>query len=297
MFDCMPRTLRYRVVDVFTEVPLEGNPLAVFYEGVQLEAPLMQRIARELNLSETAFLLPATRSDCAARARIFTPARELRFVGHPTIGSAYVARQNGIVSPDAGRFALEEGVGPVSIRVEEQRLWLATPPIERVGECDRAACARVLDVREWDLLPEIPPHVYSAGNPHLFVAVTDRETVDRASLDTAAFAALEEAVGESIAVFVFTPTKEGAYSRMFAPELGVVEDPATGSATGPLALYMMEHGLCSTSDGTTFVSEQGTKMGRRSLLYVHIRGERGRDGIEVGGSVAPIIDAVMTLPD
>lgn len=289
-------TLRYRVVDVFTETPLEGNPLAVFYEGIQLEASLMQRIARELNLSETAFLIPATRSDCAARARIFTPARELRFAGHPTIGSAYVARQNGIVPRDVKSFAFEEGVGAVPIRVEGERIWLATPSIERVGECDRAACARVLDLREWDLLADVPPQVYSAGNPHVYVAVTDRETVDRASLDTAAFAALEEAVGESIAVFVFTPTSEGAYSRMFAPELGVVEDPATGSATGPLALYMMEHGLCNTDDGTTFVSEQGTKMGRRSLLYVRIRGERGREGIEVGGCVAPIIEAAMTLP-
>ncbi len=289
-------TLRYRVVDVFTETPLEGNPLAVFYEGIQLEASLMQRIARELNLSETAFLIPATRSDCAARARIFTPARELRFAGHPTIGSAYVARQNGIVPRDVKSFAFEEGVGAVPIRVEGERIWLATPSIERVGECDRAACARVLDLREWDLLADVPPQVYSAGNPHVYVAVTDRETVDRASLDTAAFAALEEAVGESIAVFVFTPTSEGAYSRMFAPELGVVEDPATGSATGPLALYMMEHGLCNTDDGTTFVSEQGTKMGRRSLLYVRVRGERGREGIEVGGGVAPIIEAAMTLP-
>ncbi len=292
----MPQTLRYRVVDVFTEIPLEGNPLAVFYEGAHLDPALMQRIARELNLSETAFLLPSTRSDCSARTRIFTPARELRFAGHPTIGSAYVALQNGIVARDAKNFALEEEVGPVPLRVDGGRIWLATPPIERVGECDRAASARALDLREWDLLPDIPPQVYSAGLPHLYVAVTDRETVDRASLDTAAFAALEEAIGESVGIFVFTPTSEGAYSRMFAPELGIVEDPATGSATGPLALYMMEHRLCNTSDGTIFVSEQGTKMGRRSFLHVHIRGERGRDGIEIGGNVAPIIDAVMTLP-
>jgi len=292
----MPRTLRYRVVDVFTDTPLEGNPLAVFYEGHDLDAALMQRIARELNLSETAFLLPPTRKDCALRVRIFTPARELRFAGHPTIGSAYVARDHGIVARTARSFAIEEGAGPISVRIETELLWLSTPPIERVGECDRAACARTLDLREWDLLPDVPPQVYSAGNPMLYVAVSDRDTVDRASVDPASLVALEDEIGESIGVFVFTPTRAGAYSRMFAPELGVVEDPATGSATGPLAAYMIAHGLCATADGTAFVSEQGTKMGRRSLLQVLVRGERGSDGIDVGGRVAPIIDATMTLP-
>ncbi len=292
----MPRTLRYRVVDVFTDTPLEGNALAVFYEGHDLDATLMQRIARELNLSETAFLLPPTRKDCALRVRIFTPARELYFAGHPTIGSAYVARDHGIVARTARSFSIEEGVGPISMRVENDMLWLSTPPIERVGECDRVACARALDLREWDLLANVPPQVYSAGNPMLYVAVSDRDTVDRASVDPAALATLEDEIGESIGIFVFTPTRTGAYSRMFAPELGVVEDPATGSATGPLAAYMMVHGLCATADGTAFASEQGTKMGRRSVLQVLVRGECGSDGIDVGGRVAPIVDATMTLP-
>lgn len=292
----MPRTLLYRVVDVFTDVPLEGNPLAVFYEGHELEPQLMQAIARELNLSETAFLGRSTRKDCALRVRIFTPAREMRFAGHPTIGSAYVARERGIVARTSSTFAVEEAIGPISVRAENEMFWLTTPPIEHVGECDRAACARVLDLREWDLLPDVSPQIYSAGNPMLYVAVTDRDTVDRASVDPAALGALEDAIGESIGLFVFTPTRAGAYSRMFAPEFGVVEDPATGSATGPLAAYMMAHRLCASADGTAFVSEQGTKMGRRSLLHVRVRGESGSAGIDVGGRVAPIIDAAMTLP-
>jgi trans-2,3-dihydro-3-hydroxyanthranilate isomerase len=291
----MAQTLRYAVVDVFTETALEGNPLAVFYEGTVLEDSLMQRIARELNLSETAFLQPAERRDCAARLRIFTPVREMPFAGHPTIGSAFVAQDRGLISRSVASFSFEERVGPVAIRIEDGLIWLSTPPIERVGECDRAACARALDLREWDLLADIPPQVYSAGNPMLFVPVTDRETVDRASVDPTAFAQLEDAIGESVGLFVFAPTRAGAYSRMFAPEFGIVEDPATGSATGPLAAYMMAHGLCSNADGTAFASEQGTKMGRRSLLQVRIRGENGRDGIDVGGRVTPIVDAVMTL--
>ncbi len=292
----MPQSLRYAVVDVFTEIALEGNPLAVFYEGRELEVPLMQRIALELNLSETAFLLPSTRPDCAAGLRIFTPVREMPFAGHPTIGSAFVARDRGLISKSVASFSFEERVGPVAVRADGSLLWLSTPSIARVGECDRSACARALDVREWDLLPDIPPQVYSAGNPILFVAVTDPETVDRASVDPTALHELEEAIGESVGLFVFAPTRAGAYSRMFAPELGIVEDPATGSATGPLAAYMMAHGLCSTADGTAFTSEQGTKMGRRSLLQVLVRGKGGIDGIEVGGHVTPIVDAAMTLP-
>jgi trans-2,3-dihydro-3-hydroxyanthranilate isomerase len=292
----MSRVLRYRVVDVFTEVPLEGNPLAVFYEGQNLDDATMQRIAREMNLSETAFLLPATRRDCVARVRIFTPARELRFAGHPTIGTAYVARERGIVAPDRNAFLLEEGIGDVPVRIEGPLIWLRTPPIERIGECDRAASACVLDLREWDLVPDAPPQIYSAGNPTLFVAVTDPAAVDRARIDAPALAELEEQIGEAIGIFVFAPVNGGAYSRFFAPEYGVVEDPATGSATGPLAAYMMAHKLCATADGTELVSEQGTKMGRRSLLNVRVRGEHGRDGIDVGGRVTPIIDATMTLP-
>lgn len=293
----MSRVLRYRVVDVFTEVALEGNPLAVFYEGHDLDGTMMQRIARELNLSETSFILSSTRRDCVARLRIFTPARELRFAGHPTLGTAYVMREGGIVAPDRKAFVLEEGIGDVPVRIEGAMIWLRTPQIDRIGECDRAASARVLDLREWDILPKAPPQVYSAGNPTLFVAVTDRETVDRARIDAPALSELEEQIGETIGIFVFTPTENGAYSRFFAPELGVVEDPATGSATGPLAAYMMAHELCASGDGTSLISEQGTKMGRRSLLHVRVRGDRGSDGIEVGGNVTPLIEGTLHLPE
>jgi trans-2,3-dihydro-3-hydroxyanthranilate isomerase len=119
--------------------------------------------------------------------------------------------------------------------------------------------------------------------------------VDRAWADRSTVAALHGSMSERSCVFVFTPTPEGAYSRMFAPEYGLVEDPATGSATGPLAAYMMRHGLAAHADGTRFVSEQGTKMGRRSLLYVTIHGDHGANGIEVGGRVAPFAEGTFQL--
>jgi trans-2,3-dihydro-3-hydroxyanthranilate isomerase len=286
---------RYRVVDVFTERPLEGNALAVFTDASGMDDGTMQMVARELNLSETTFVLPSTRTGCVARVRIFTPAREMVFAGHPTIGTAFVLRDEGVAVVE--RFALDEKVGAVPIRVEEgnrPRIWLATPPIHSGATYDRALCAAALGLDLRDLL-EAPPQLLSAGNPTIFIAVRDRTAVDRAWLDLQGAKKLKGLEEELACVFVFAPTDEGAYSRMFAPDYGVVEDPATGSSTGPLALFMMRHGLVSSSSGTCFFSEQGTKMQRRSILHVQIHGEGGVEGIEVGGHVAPVAEATMSF--
>ena len=291
----MATELRYRVVDVFTEQALEGNALAVFTDASALDLLTMQRIARELNLAETAFILPPTRSDCAARVRIFTPAKEMRFAGHPTIGTAYVIVEEGKVA--AQQFSLQEEIGPVPVRVERgarPRLWLSTPVIEEGPTYDPGQCAAVLGLERADLL-EITPQRLNGGNPTIFVPLKDRAAVDRAWLDLAGMRQLRGKDPELACVFVFTTTPEGAYSRMFAPEYGIAEDPATGSATGPLAAFMMRHGLISRSGGTRFVSEQGTKMGRRSLLHVQVNGEEGSQSIEIGGHVTPLIEARMWL--
>ncbi|HEY1808057.1 MAG TPA: PhzF family phenazine biosynthesis protein [Acidobacteriaceae bacterium] len=292
---------RYRVVDVFTEHPLEGNALAVFPDATGIDGALMPRIARELNLSETVFVLPPSDPACAARLRIFTPAKELIFAGHPTVGSAFVLLNEGRIPSGTQRFSLEEGVGAVPIRVEagpRPLIWLRTPPIEFRRTFDPALCARALGLAPGDLLP-IPPQFVTAGNPAIFVALKNQAAVDRSWLDLSGLeairASLSPAEADAFFVFVFTPTPQGAYSRMFAPEHGVVEDPATGSATGPLAAYMIRNRLVSGAPGTRFVSEQGTKMGRRSLLHVAIHGQDGVDGIEVGGYTTPLIEATLRL--
>jgi len=289
--------LEYHVVDVFTKTQLEGNPLAVFPDARGLDAATMQRVARELNLSETTFVFPDETAQSAARVRIFTPSGEMEFAGHPTIGTAYVLRVTGAVEDSAKLFALMENVGPVSVRVDDgddPLIWLRTPPITVEGAYDRLECAAALSLSEDDLLPNVPCELLTAGNPNIYVAVRDKAAVDRADVDTVAFRALTR--GMPTCVFVFASTEEGAYSRMFAPELGVLEDPATGSATGPLAAYMLRHKLLQTSEGTTsFTSEQGTKMGRRSFLHVLIHGRHGERGIEVGGNVTPVALATMTL--
>ena len=282
--------LHYKIVDVFTQQPLEGNALAVFPDATGLDNSLMQRIARELNLSETVFILPSVLPGCVARLKIFAPMRELNFAGHPTIGAGFVLLENRPMK----QFAVEENVGPVGVHVEGDLIWLTTPRIFD-GPCFSAeGSAAALGLQVGDLAgPQ--PQLLDAGNPTLFIALKDKQAVDRAKLDPNQLARLKQPYPNPVCVFVFTRTPEGAYSRMFAPEIGIPEDPATGSSTGPLALYMMRHGLVATLDGTRFVSEQGTHMGRRSFLHVNVRGEQGTDGIEVGGQVAPVATAIMRL--
>ena len=178
------RSYRYRVVDVFTDRPLEGNALAVFPDAAAIDGKTMQRIARELNLAETAFVLPSTRADCAAQVRIFTPLREMLFAGHPTIGTSFVLLDEGRVQPVGGEFVLEERIGPVPVRVDSGKrpmLWLKTPPIGAGREYDPALCASVLGLEVTDVL-RIPPQLLNAGNPTLFIALRDQEAVDRACL-------------------------------------------------------------------------------------------------------------------
>jgi trans-2,3-dihydro-3-hydroxyanthranilate isomerase len=290
-------TRAYRVVDVFTEQPLEGNALAVFPDGSGFDDLVMQRIARELNLSETVFVFPPENSEHAASLRIFTPTRELRFAGHPTVGTAFVLLDEGMVRANNGQFILEEKVGPVPVRVEagdRPLIWLTTPEIEFGPTFDPVLCASSLGLQPNDLLAAAPQFV-SAGNPTIFIGLRDKGTVDRAWLDVSGMKSLRGEYPTALCVFVFAPTPEGAYSRMFAPEYGIIEDPATGSSTGPLAAYMMRHKLVSGISGARFVSEQGTKMGRRSILHIRIRGEQGAESIEVGGYVTPLVSAVMRV--
>jgi trans-2,3-dihydro-3-hydroxyanthranilate isomerase len=277
---------RYRLVDVFTQEQFQGNQLAVFLDAQGLDAACMQRIARELNLPEITFVFPASLPGCVADVRIFTPLKEMIFAGHPTIGTAFVLRDEGLIAPSLGEFQLQEKVGSVPVRVAHdgsEIIWLKTPQIEWEITYDPALCARVLGLELGDLASDgIVPQRLSAGNPALFVPLRSQALVDRAWLSPDGMRLLRGDESEPFCVFAFVPTPTGAYSRMFAPEYGIPEDPATGSATGSLAAFMMRHRLLSS---TRFVSEQGTKMGRRSLLHVQIHDS---GDIDVGGHVTPV---------
>jgi trans-2,3-dihydro-3-hydroxyanthranilate isomerase len=301
-----PRAYRFVHVDVFTDRVFGGNPLAVFLDGRGLDDAVMQQIAREMNLSESVFLFPPSRPDCVAALRIFTPARELPFAGHPTVGTAWVLAAHGMAPPGAARFVLEEKIGPVPVELEGSPsrpgfIWMLHGPATFGPVLEnRDAVARALSLTEADLWPGAPIQSGSTGNAFLFVPLRDRSTVDRAALDARL---IVEAMGDgpSTGVFVFSPdsdpTAGRVYSRMFAPHTsGVPEDPATGSAAGPLGAYLVVNGLVRRGDLVEIVSEQGTKMGRQSFLHIRITMEGERiTSIRVGGSVVPVLEGDLRL--
>ena len=299
----MPRRYEIVHVDVFTDRPLAGNQLAVVLDARGIGDDEMQAVAREMNLAETTFVLPVRRPECGARVRIFTPGREVPFAGHPTVGTAWVLATRGLLPAGATRFLLEEEIGPVPVDFEGDParpafIWMHHgEPSFGPAVGDRAGMAKALRLAESDLLPA-PIQVVTTGNPFLFVPLRDRGTVDRALLDVPALLACV-GDGGGIGVFVFAPDGDGrVYSRMFAPHTaGIPEDPATGSASGPLGAYLVRHGLVPAGDDIAIVSEQGVKMKRPSQVHIRLRATGGRvTDIRVGGSVAPVLEGCLTLP-
>lgn len=290
-----------RIVDVFTEKPLAGNQLAVVLDGKRLSPEVMQRIAREMNFPETTFVLPPDDRSHAAKVRIFTPVRELPFAGHPTVGTAWVLHDEGIVN--GLEFALEEGVGPVPVRgVRESGqivFWMSHPKVS-FGEMfeDRAAVATALGLKEHALAPEIPLQIASTGVPFLFVALRGQEDVDAAISDSQR---LEELFRgrEEVAVFLFAAVSSAKlYSRMFAGHVfDIREDAATGSASGPLGAFAVKYGLVKRAPKVRILSEQGTKMGRQSFIRIELAYDDSTDipsRIEVGGSVMPVLKGTLS---
>ena len=285
------RTLELVQVDVFTQQPLEGNALAVFLDGRGLTTRQMQAIAREMNLSETTFVFPPENDESDARVRIFTPFHELPFAGHPTIGTAFVLfERNG--GKDVMRLHEHAGVIPVR-REPDGALFMSAPPPSIVAAFDKAAeIAAGLGLPADALLAGVPVQAAAAGGfPFLYVALRDAASVDAAQFDAPAMVA---AAGEyAREVFVFAPSGANrVYSRMFAPLLGIPEDPATGSASVGLTMLLRNAGLITGDDPIEALSEQGTKMGRRSLISLRSYAD-GR--IEVGGRSVTVMTAQLNI--
>ncbi|HXN08621.1 MAG TPA: PhzF family phenazine biosynthesis protein [Candidatus Acidoferrales bacterium] len=294
---------QFEQVDVFTTKLFAGNPLAVFTDGTGLTHDQMQLIAREMNLSETTFVVPSTRPECVARYHIFTPGQELPFAGHPTLGTAYVLARSGRVPKGATSFNMEAKVGAVLVRIEgpasDPKAIFFTSPEVRFGRMyeNRSQIAAALNVGEAGLLPGAP--IQQAGCPvfFLYIGLKTPEVVDSVIMNQAAISPLLGDV-ESSGIYVFAPT--GAtnqfYSRMLGFEhVGVVEDPATGSAASPLGAYLVHHGLVKGDAKIEMTINQGVKMGRPSLLTVHVqRSGSAVNRIEVGGSVVPVLQGTLT---
>jgi trans-2,3-dihydro-3-hydroxyanthranilate isomerase len=287
-------TRQVRIVDVFTEKALAGNQLAVVLDGRDLSTDVMQRIAREMNFSETTFVLLPDDPAHAAKLRIFTPATELPFAGHPTVGTAWVLSDEGLVPGGALEFVLEEGVGPVSVRgvkVKDRLLfWMTHPPLTFGEVFAHTQLADALGLSLSDFVAEVPAQVASTGSPFLFAALRDARSVDAAVSDRLRLQHLLRD-GSAHGVFMFSVLpRNRLYSRMFSVD--TPEDPATGSASGPLVAFAVKYGLVKRAPKVSMISEQGTKMGRQS--FVHIELEYGESPdipsrIEVGGSVMPVL--------
>ncbi len=253
----------YVVVDVFTDTPLEGNPVAVFTDGHGLHAEVMQRTARELNLSETVFLLsPDSDGDADARARIFTPASELPFAGHPLLGTAFVlGERDGLPT-----VRLQTGMGVIAVALQRDGDRVISgemeQPIPSWTEFERAGeLLGALGVTGSGL----PIEVYDNGPRHVFVELGSEQAVAAVRPDLGALAELG-----SVGVSTFAATGEQVKTRMFGPGLGVAEDPATGSAAGPLAVHLCRHGRVRF--GQRIDVRQGVEIGRPSLLHALAEG-------------------------
>jgi trans-2,3-dihydro-3-hydroxyanthranilate isomerase len=276
----------FKIVDVFTERPLAGNQLAVVLDAEGLDPASMQAVAREFNFSETTFVTSSQEQGCDWRVRIFTPLYELPMAGHPTIGTAVVLRQEGRIDSEV---VLELGVGPTPVAFDSEGLAWMTQPEARFGQEveDRELLASALSLTAQDLRHDLPAQVVSCGNEFLFVPISSLEALGRMRVNMAVW---EQATSimQRGGVFGFFETARGRVrARMFAPTMGVPEDPATGSAAGPLGAYFARHlGV------TSLLVEQGVEMGRPSTLHVDATAARPR----VGGRAVTVASGQLQLP-
>lgn len=286
----------YLHLDVFTSRRLEGNQLAVVFDAADFSDEIMQAIAREMAFSETVFVWPAGTPGALARLRIFTQTCELPMAGHPTIGAAFALAWEGRATPDRPEIVLDLGVGPTRVALEWRDSTLAfawmSQPLPTFGHVlpDTAPVAAALGLDPGDVSTAGPVQSVSCGVPFLFVPLVSRAAVDHAWLEVASLRRLCGQAGIPVhGVFVFALDAAAdavtAYSRMFAPELGVAEDPATGSASGPLGCYLVRHRLVSGPLQQQLVSLQGVKMRRPSRLSIAIDGSPDDiTGVRVGGT-------------
>jgi trans-2,3-dihydro-3-hydroxyanthranilate isomerase len=291
------RSYRYLHLDVFTTTLFGGNQLAVFLDGRGLDAATMQAIAKEMNFSESTFVLPPERSDTDLRVRIFTPGEELPMAGHPTIGTAFALACTGVLAPARARAVFGLGVGPTDVELvwEDADLrfaWMTQlrpdfgEPLQAVETAAAALGLPPAAVATTGL----PVQRVTCGTPYLLLPLATRAFVDCAVLDPHIYSNLLAGGGldANLPVFLFSTEagadNAGVYCRMFAPGLGIAEDPATGSAAGPLGCYLVRHRVITAEQTSQMLMLQGAKIGRSSYMHVSVSAA-GSDvrSVRVGG--------------
>lgn len=290
---------KFIIADVFTEQQFGGNQLAVFTDGTDLNTETMQNIAREMNYSETTFLLPAEAGG-DFRVRIFTPGEELPFAGHPLVGSGYVivAQKMKGWSEPLTTVKLETGVGEIVVKVATKDgkagfTQMTQPlPVVKSTWTDIARLAKALAIEPTDIeATNLPVELLFNGIPVLMIPVASLKAVEKIKVDTGALEAISlEASAKTVMAFTMETLAPNstAHCRVFAPVAGVIEDAATGSANGPLGFYLVTHKLVEAQATTMIISEQGYEMHRPSILNIEIDVEASTSavtGVRVGGGV------------
>ncbi len=302
------RRIPYFLVDVFTRSHFGGNQLAVIPHGHLVREDEMPQIAKEFNLSETTFIFPASSERHNAAVRIFTPGSELPFAGHPTLGTAFVIARETDYRPEDKILTvwLEEKVGPIRVDIDIQNgapeMLVMSQPLPTFGQVfeDRKLLAELLSLDEKDLLPNYPAQTVSCGVPYLLIPLKTKDAVKSVKFRVDIAEKLRDALNPG-AAFVFAMDGDDVgshvHGRMFAPELGITEDPATGSAAGPLGSYLVEHKLRFTGETTEIVAEQGYEMGRPSKLFIEIeKKENTITQVKVGGYCVFMGQGQLFLP-
>jgi trans-2,3-dihydro-3-hydroxyanthranilate isomerase len=302
-------TLTYWHLDVFTDRLFGGNQLAVCLDPPpDLPDETMQAIAQEMAFSETTFVFPAEAAGTDCRVRIFTPARELPMAGHPTIGTAFALAHAGRLSETQVSTVFGEGVGPICVDLEWERAglreaWMTQPAPVFGRSLDRLdTLAAGIGLEPHDLCPNgWPVQEVSCGVPFMIVPVTSRAAVDRAAPEARTLTrAFDEQGAPERHVYLFTIEGglDGAdvYTRMFAPEIGILEDAATGGASGPLGAYLVRHEVCAAARERTIRNLQGVRMGRASWIFIQPVLQGGAiTAVRVGGSAVVVGTGTIVL--
>jgi trans-2,3-dihydro-3-hydroxyanthranilate isomerase len=280
-------TFRFVIADVFTDMPLTGNQLAVFTDARAIPEEQLQRLAKEMNFSETVFVY-TPEADGHARIRIFTPTSELPFAGHPVLGTAFVLA--GPLQLPEIRLETGQGVVPIALDRDESgrivfgRMLQPIPRWERFEQEAELLAALGVD------RSELPVELYDLGIRHVYVALASEEAVAALEPDYGALARLTGLVG----VYCFAGSGLRWKARMFAPADGVPEDPATGSAAGPLGVHLVRHGLVPS--GEQIEITQGVEIGRPSTLYVRVDGSAEQvERVECGGTAVVVARGEFSL--
>jgi len=291
------KTHRFKQVDVFTDRPFFGNPVAVVLDADGIDADEMQRIAAWTNLSETTFVLPPQAPGADYRLRTFTPAAELPFAGHPTIGSAHAVLEAGLVPGGTRELRQECGAGILPIRVEGDgggRVIFARAPEAKVVRDFSTSVEALSEALGTRVSTEPPPASVDNGPVHLFVCLKSAAAVRQLQPDMAALIRLSRDFSlTTVAVFALREGEsEAVHIRCFAPVAGIAEDPVTGSANAALPAYLAHHDLLGRV-GRAYVARQGEELGRAGRVHIRVLDDEGR--AEFGGRAITVIEGEMSL--